>query len=120
MIQEPKSGRDAEVAFMPEHIATRLTEYIQTEQMSPEDRVFPLYYTAVRNLVAGLGRKLNVKISPHDLRRHSATHASRNGVPLEIISKMILRHQDLKTTQIYLGKISDTEAIRWMDILHGR
>ena len=119
-IQEPKSGRDAEVAFMPEHIATRLTEYIQNNQMSSDDRVFPLCYTAVRNLVAGLGKKMNVKIAPHDLRRHSATYASRNGVPLEIISKVILRHQDLKTTQIYLGKISDTEAIRWMDILHGR
>jgi integrase/recombinase XerD len=120
LIQEPKSGRDAEVAFMPEHIATRLTEYIASKQISPDNRVFPLCYTAVRNLVTGLGKKLNVKISPHDLRRHSATYASRNGVPLEIISKVILRHQDLKTTQIYLGKISDTEAIRWMDILHGR
>jgi integrase len=120
LIQEPKSGKDAEVAFMPEHIATRLSEYIQIKQMSPEDRVFPLCYTAARNLVTGLGRKLNVKISPHDLRRHSATYASRNGVPLKIISKVILRHQDLKTTQIYLGKISDTAAIRWMDILHGK
>ncbi len=105
---------------MPEHIAVRLGEYIQNSQMSPGDRVFPLCYTAVRNLVVGLGKKMNVKISPHDLRRHSATYASRNGVPLEIISKVILRHQDLKTTQIYLGKISDTEAIRWMDILHGK
>jgi hypothetical protein len=26
------------------------------------------------------------------------------GVPQEIISKIILRHQDLKTTQVYLGK----------------
>jgi len=120
IIEEPKSGRDAEVAFMPEHIATRLAEYIQSKQLSPEERVFPLCYTAVRNIVTGLGKKLNVKISPHDLRRHSATYASRNGVPLEIISKVILRHQDLKTTQVYLGKISDTEAIRWMDILHGR
>jgi integrase len=120
MIQEPKSGKDIEVAFMPEHIATRLTEYIQNSQMSTDDRVFPLSYTTVRNLVVGLGKKMNVKISPHDLRRHSATYASRNGVPLEIISKVILRYQDLKTTQIYLGKISDTEAIRWMDILHGR
>jgi integrase/recombinase XerD len=120
MIQEPKSGKDAEVAFMPEHIAARLGEYIGTKQISSEARVFPLCYTAVRNLVTGLGKKLNVKISPHDLRRHSATYASRNGVPLEIISKVILRHQDLKTTQIYLGKISDTEAIRWMDILHGK
>ncbi len=45
MIQEPKSGRDAVVAFMPEHIATRFAEYIQTKNMSPEDRVFPLCYT---------------------------------------------------------------------------
>jgi site-specific recombinase XerD len=28
MIQEPKSGRDVEVAFMPEHIAMRLTDYV--------------------------------------------------------------------------------------------
>lgn len=88
--------------------------------MAPEARIFALCYTAVRNLVTGLGKKLNVKISPHDLRRHSATYASRKGVPLEIISKVILRRQDLKTTQVYLGKISDTEAIRWMDILHGK
>jgi integrase/recombinase XerD len=120
IIQEPKSGRDAEVAFMPEHIAARLAEYVASKELSADERVFPLCYTTVRNLVTALGRKLNVKISPHDLRRHSATYASRNGVPLEIISKVILRHQDLKTTQIYLGKISDTEAIRWMDILHGR
>jgi integrase/recombinase XerD len=70
--------------------------------------------------VRGLGKKLNVRISLHDLRRQSATYASRNGVPLEIIPKVILRHRNLKTTQIYLGKISDTDAIRWMDILHGR
>ena len=120
LIQEPKSGRDAEVAFMPEHIAARLADYVASKQLSPTDRVFPLCYTTVRNLVTGLGKKLNIKIAPHDLRRHSATYASRNGVPLEIISKVILRHQDLKTTQIYLGKISDTEAIRWMDILHGK
>ena len=102
------------------HIAARLAEYIASEQLSAKDRVFPLCYTTIRNLVTGLGKKLNIKISPHDLRRHSATYASRNGVPLEIISKVILRHQDLKTTQVYLGKISDTEAIRWMDILHGK
>jgi hypothetical protein len=46
-----------------------------------------------------------------------ATYASRNGVPLEVVSKVILRHQDLKTTEVSLGKINDAEAIRWMDIL---
>jgi integrase len=120
LIREPKSGRDIEVAYMPEHISVRLANYILSQNLSPADRVFKVCYTTVRNLVANLGKNLNIKISPHDLRRHSATYASRNGVPLEIISKVILRHQDLKTTQIYLGKISDSEAIRWMDILHGK
>jgi integrase len=120
MLQEPKSGREVEVAFMPEHIATRLADYIASRNLSPNDRVFGVCYTTVRNLVTNLGKKLNVHISPHDLRRHSATYASRSGVPLEIISKVILRHQDLKTTQVYLGKVSDSEAIRWMDVLHGK
>jgi integrase len=52
--------------------------------------------------------------------RSSAAYASRNGVPLEAVSKVILRHQDLKTTQVYLGKINDTGAIRWMDSLQGK
>jgi integrase/recombinase XerD len=120
MLQEPKSGREVEVAFMPEHIATRLTDYIASRKLSAGDKVFGVCYTTVRNLVTKLGQKLNVQISPHDLRRHSATYASRNGGPLEIISKVILRHQDLKTTQVYLGKVSDSEAIRWMDVLHGK
>jgi len=120
MLQEPKSGREVEVAFMPEHIAIRLADYIASRNLSQHDRVFGIRYTTARNLVTKLGQKLNVHISPHDLRRHSATYASRNGVPLEIISKVILRHQDLKTTQVYLGKVSDSEAIRWMDVLHGK
>jgi integrase/recombinase XerD len=53
-------------------------------------------------------------------RRHSATHASRNGIPLEVVSKVLLRYQDLKTTQMYLGRITETEALRWMDVLHGK
>jgi integrase/recombinase XerD len=78
------------------------------------------YFTAAQILIRKLGKKLNLTIAPHDLRRCSATYASRNGVPLEIVSKIILRHQDLKTSQIYLGKVGEQEAIRWMDILHGR
>jgi hypothetical protein len=66
------------------------------------------------------GQKVGIKLNPRDLRRHSATYASRNGVPLELISKVLLRHQNLMTKQFYLGKVSDSEAIHWMDILHGK
>jgi integrase/recombinase XerD len=63
---------------------------------------------------------IGIKNVNNDPSHYVATYASRNGVPLEVVSKIILRHQDLKTTQVYLGKISDSEAIRWMDILHGK
>jgi integrase len=119
-IKQPKSGKEAETAFMPEQVAKRLREYLKDINLSPEDRVFPICYSTARTFVRKLGKELNLAISPHDLRRYSATYASRNGVPLEIVSKVILRHQDLKTTQIYLGKVSEQEAIRWMDILHGK
>jgi integrase/recombinase XerD len=120
ILKEPKSGKESEVAFMPEQIAKRLHDYIQGESLKPEDRIFPIYYSTARTMIKKLGGRLNVVLTPHDLRRYSATYASRNGVPLEIVSKVILRHQDLKTTQAYLGRVTESEAIRWMDVLHGR
>ncbi|OGP93324.1 MAG: integrase [Deltaproteobacteria bacterium RBG_16_47_11] len=120
VLKEPKSGKELEVAFMPEQISKRLHDYIQHESLSPEDRLFPICYSTARALIRKLGAKLNVVLTPHDLRKYSATYASRNGVPLEIVSKVILRHQDLKTTQAYLERVAESEAIRWIDVLHGR
>ena len=119
MIRQPKSGKDIEVAFMTESIAKRLSEYVRGCQHDPESRIFPICYSSALSMVRKLGEKIGIQIRPHDLRRYSATYASRNGIPLEVVSKVLLRHQDLKTTQMYLGKITDTEAIRWMDVLHG-
>ena len=48
---------------------------------------------------------VGIYLRPHDLRRHAATYASRAGVPIEIISKIILRHSNLSTTQLYLGNL---------------
>jgi integrase/recombinase XerD len=61
---------------------------------------------------------VGVHLRPHDLRRHAATYASRSGVPVEIISKVILR-ANLSTIQRYLGKVSDIEAVRWIENLYG-
>ena len=70
-------------------------------------------------MVVKVGDKVGIKLRPHDLRRHAATFASRSGVPIEIVSKVILRHADLSTTQRYLGKVSDYETIRWVENLYG-
>jgi integrase len=70
-------------------------------------------------MVKKAAKAVGTHLRPHDLRRFSATYASRSGVPLEIVSKVILRHLNLSITQIYLGKISDTEALKWIENLYG-
>jgi integrase/recombinase XerD len=69
-------------------------------------------------MVIKAGKAVGIHLRPHDLRRHSATFASRSGVPIEIVSKIILRHSNLSTTQRYLGKITDTEAMKWIESLY--
>jgi integrase len=111
----PKSGRQNEVVFIPKKVAARLREYIRSMKTAPEERIFPMGYTGATQIVKRAGRKIGLEISPHDLRRHAATYASRAGAPIEIVSKVILRHANLSTTQRYLGKVSDTEASRWVE-----
>ena len=119
LIHEPKGGREAEYVYLPYQIVERLQNYIAQRQIAPHQRIFTISYGGARKLIQRIAAQGRVLMTPHDLRRFAATYASRNGVPLEIISKVILRHQDLRTTQIYLGKVSDVEACRWMDFLHG-
>jgi len=119
IIREPKSGREAETAFLPQKIADRLKKYIRENGIKPDARIFPITYAAARLIVKKTGEIVGVHVRPHDLRRHAATYASRSGTPLEIVSKVLLRHSNLSTTQRYLGKISDVEAMRWIDNLHG-
>ncbi|RJR40215.1 MAG: site-specific integrase [Desulfobacteraceae bacterium] len=107
-----------ETVFIPQKVADRLKDYLKEKSFKPEDKIFPVGYEAVRAIVRKAGNAVGVKLRPHDLRRHAATHASRSGVPVEIVSKVILRHTNLSTTQRYLGKVTDTEAIRWIDNLY--
>ena len=70
-------------------------------------------------MVNKAGKIVGVYLRPHDLRRHAATHAGRSGTQIEIVSKIILRHAHLSTTQRYLGKVTDVEAMRWIENLYG-
>jgi integrase/recombinase XerD len=119
ILSEPKSGKDQEIVFIPQKVADRLREYAFQKCENPEDRIFPISYEAARMMVAKAGAMVGIRLRPHDLRRHSATYASRSGVPIEIVSKIILRHANLSTTQRYLGTISDVEAIRWIENIYG-
>lgn len=117
-IQNPKSGKDEETVFIPRKVAERLRAYITEKTIESGQKIFPITYAAARIMVKKSGELVGIELRPHDLRRHAATYASRSSVPIEIVSKVILRHANLSTTQRYLGKISDTEATRWIENLY--
>ena len=117
-LRSPKSGKRREHVFIPQKVADRLKTYIRDNNIQPNQRIFPICYETARTMVKKAGKKVGIRLRPHDLRRHAATYASRSGVPIEIVSKVILRHANLSTTQIYLGKVPDTEAMRWIENLY--
>ncbi len=119
VVRNPKSGKEAEVVFIPKKLADRLKDYLKARGAAGNQRIFPITYTAARVMVKKAGALVGIHLRPHDLRRHAATYASRSGVPVEIVSKVILRHANLSTTQRYLGKISEVEAVRWIENLYG-
>ena len=116
-LKDPKSGREHEFVFIPQRLADRLRDYIREKGIQPDERIFPICYEAARAMVARVGSVVGIHLKPHDLRCHAATYASRSGVPIEIVSKIILRHANLSKWR-YLGKISDVEAMKWIDNLY--
>jgi len=98
--------------------SVRLKEYIPQKGLESTQQIFPICYAAAREMASKSGKLADVDLKPHDLRRHAATCASKSGAPLEIVSKIILRHANQSTTQIYLGKVSDTEAMRWIENIY--
>ncbi len=101
VIREPKSGKEQEHVFIPQKVADRLREYARQKCKNQNDRIFPISYEAARIMVLKAGNMVGIHLRPHDLRRHAATFASRSGVPIEIISKIILRHSHLSTTKSF-------------------
>jgi integrase len=100
-VKNPKSGREFEVVFIPQKVADRLKLYLQKSDLDSEQRVFSLGYSGAREMVKNAGKSVGIKLRPHDLRRHAAMYASRAGAPLEIVSKVILRHANLRPSDTW-------------------
>ena len=101
ILYDPKSGKESEAVYIPKKVAERLKEYISAKNLSPNERIFPFGYSRARDIVIEAGRLVNIQLKSHDLRRHAATYASRSGTPIEIVSKVILRHANLATTKSF-------------------
>jgi integrase/recombinase XerD len=88
ILRDPKSGREYEYVFIPAKVAERLRDYAKTVCQKPSDRIFPISYETARIVVIKAGDVAGIHLRSHDLRRHSATFASRSGVLIEIVSIM--------------------------------
>ena len=119
IIQDPKSGKESEVVYIPRKLQDRLKSYVRDKDVELSKKIFPISYNTAWKMVKNSGKLVGVALRPHDLRRHAATYASRSGTPIEIISEVILRRADLSTTQRYLGKVNEVEAIRWLENMYG-
>jgi len=99
ILNDTKSGKEQELIFIPQKVADRLKEYIKEKDIEPQQRIFPITYNAARIMVQKAGEMVGIHLRPHDLRRFCASYASRSGTPIEIVSKILLRHAHLSTTK---------------------
>jgi integrase/recombinase XerD len=68
IIRDPKSGKEAEVVFLPQKVADRLRTYIREKGVDTDARIFPLSYAAARLIVKKAGNLVSIHVRPHDLR----------------------------------------------------
>lgn len=71
----------------------------------------PMTYTAVYDLVKRLRRRTGIDFEPHWYRHTAATRMLRDGVPIEVVSKL-LGHADITTTTSVYGHLSAEDARR--------
>jgi integrase/recombinase XerD len=69
----------------------------------------PLAYPAVYDLVRRLRRRTDIDFDPHWCRHTAATRMLRDGVPIEVVSKL-LGHADLTTTSSVYGHLTVDDA----------
>ena len=78
-------------------MADRLRKYIRVNGIEAIDRIFPISYETAQIMVQKAGEWVDINLKSNDLWRHTATYASRSGTPIEMVSKVILRHANLAT-----------------------
>ena len=57
ILPNPKSGREAEVVYIPQKIADRPKEYIRTKNIDSNQRIFPLTYGGDRDISSYLKKE---------------------------------------------------------------
>ena len=119
LLRKPKSKRQNETVMIPARLHRALVDFIRDNGREEEDKIFPVSYPTVYRRVKNAAAREGITLTPHDLRRSSATYLVRRGVPIDILSRKYLRHSTIQVTERYLTEAQDDEAQRWLDVVHG-
>lgn len=79
-----------------------------------EPRGHALTYSAVYDLVRRLRRKVGIAFDPHWYRHTAATRMLRDGVSIEVVSR-VLGHADISTTMDIYGHLTVEDARKAME-----
>ncbi len=97
-------GAKDRITLMSESLKIDLLKYYSTYEFKTEfvleGRNGKYTKRSVQEVLEQLGKKLDIKLTPHMLRHSFATHLLEQGTDIRHIQKL-LGHSDLKTTEIY-------------------
>lgn len=98
-------GRKDRTVYLTDTAVQALQEYLAVRGMGPTDHVFlhrnlPLCKDLIRDRIKAAGRRVGVKVTPHDLRHTYATQLINAGCKVTSLQKL-LGHKRLNSTMIY-------------------
>jgi len=113
-----KGGKTRKVALMPA-CAKVIKSYLQTRAsiyesqnllISPEGKILNRY--DLNRVLNAIGERVDIKVTPHSLRRAFVTISHANGAPLDYL-KISCGHADINTTMGYC-KTQESEVLNFM------
>ncbi len=120
-VTETKYGRERRV-IITSKTTNLIRAWIELNGLRNDDKLIPLTYSGLYKRIKRIGKRAGIplrKARPHILRHTFATQALRKGLPLPHL-QMILGHQDIKTTQVYLHLTIDDIKRKYEEIMDDR
>lgn len=117
-VQRGKGGKRRRVGLSPTCQSLLEQQLVSLKHHEPQAFVFlnklgePMTRDGLLNRIRKLGKKLNIDVSPHALRRAFVTINANKGRSL-VMLQMACGHSDIKTTRSYC-KTTEEEVIREM------
>jgi integrase/recombinase XerD len=120
-VTETKYGRERKV-IITSKTADLIKAWIELNDLEKDDKLIPLTYSGLYKRIKRIGRRAGIplrRIRPHILRHTFATQALRKGLPLPYL-QIILGHQDIKTTQVYLHLTIDDIRKKYEEVMDNK